>query len=83
MVDSSNNILDPVANNGAAWKTYFIDFYKNSNNYDYLITPSKVQNSTLVIDAKYLSDDKLYQFERKFKELVNVENKIDINIKDL
>ena len=83
MVDSNNNILDPVANNGAAWKMYFIDFYKNANNYDYLLTPIKVQNSTLVTDAKYLSDDKLYQFERKFKELVNVENKIDINIKDL
>ena len=83
MVDSNNNILDPVANNGAAWKIYFIDFYKNANNYDYLITPIKAQNSTLVTDAKYLSDDKLYQFERKFKELVNIENKIDINIKDL
>ena len=83
MVDSNNNILDPVANNGAAWKLYFIDFYKNANNYDYLITPIKVQNSTLVTDAKYLSDDKIYQFERKFKELVNIENKIDINITDL
>lgn len=84
IINSSGVVQDVSANNGAVWKAYFINSYKNTENNPYLVTPFKVQIETIQVqDIKYLNKEVLYTFENKFKDLIKTENKIDIKISDL
>jgi len=84
IINGSGVVQDVSANNGAVWKTYFINSYKNAENNPYLVTPFKVQIETIQAqDIKYLNKEVLYTFENKFKDLIKTENKIDIKISDL
>lgn len=84
IIDSSGNIQDPGANNGTIWKNTFIGSYQTASGNDLLITPYKQQQAQIqVTEIKYLNNNKLYEFEKQFKNLVQTENKIDIRITDL
>lgn len=84
IVDGAGNIQDPTANNGSVWKTAFINAYQTASGNDLLITPYKQQQAQIqVTEIKYLNNNKLYEFEKQFKNLVQTENKIDIRITDL
>jgi alpha-tubulin suppressor-like RCC1 family protein len=84
IIIGDGNVQDVSANNGAIWKTYFINDYKNTENNDYLITPYKIQQQTLIApDIKYLNSNKLYQLETVFREGVKTDNKINIVINEL
>jgi alpha-tubulin suppressor-like RCC1 family protein len=84
IVNSAGTVQDPAANGGAVWKSTFINNYKSASGNDLLITPYKVQqNEIKVMDIKYLNNNKLYDFEKQFKNLVQTENKIDIRITKL